>query len=168
MIETDRLLLRPFTLDDAAFIVGLLNQPSFIQNIGDRGVRTPAQAVRYLEDGPLASYQKHGHGLEAVVLKATGEPIGMCGLLKRDAFADRDLGYAFLPGFWSKGYAFEAAAATLAHARETLKLETVLAFVSPGNLPSIRLLQKFGFVDTGRAQVSPGAPEALVFRVSFR
>ena len=167
MTETDRLQLRRFTPADAAFALRLLNEPSFIQNIGDRGVRDLAQAVRYLEDGPLASYAKHGHGLELVLLKETGQPIGMCGLLKRDAFIDRDVGYAFVPESWSKGYAREAVAATLAQARDGLKLEAVAAFVSPGNAPSIRLLEKFGFVETGRAQVTPGAPEALVFRLTF-
>ena len=165
MIETARLQLRRFTTGDAAFALRLLNEPSFLQNIGDRGVRTLEQAVRYLEDGPLASYGKHGHGLEAVILTETGEPIGMCGVLKRDAFADRDLGYAFLPEFWSNGYAREAVAATLTDARARLKLEAMAAFVSPGNAPSIRLLEKFGFVETGRAQLTPGAPEALVFRL---
>ena len=168
MIETARLVLRRFTPGDAAFALRLLNEPSFLQNIGDRGVCDLAQAARYLEDGPLASYARHGHGLELVQLKETGQPIGMCGLLKRDAFADRDVGYAFLPEFWSKGYAREAVAATLLHARDALKLEAVAAFVSPGNAPSIRLLEKFGFVETGRAQVAPGAPEALVFRLTWR
>lgn len=165
MIETDRLRLRRFTPDDAAFALRLLNEPSFIQNIGDRGVRTLEQAVRYLEDGPLASYAKSGHGLELVLLRESGQPMGMCGLLKRDGFADRDVGYAFLPEFWSRGYAREAVAATLGAARETLQLDAVAAYVSPGNAPSIRLLEKFGFVETGRAQVTEGAPEALVFRL---
>ena len=167
MIETARLQLRRFTQGDAAFALRLLNEPSFIQNIGDRGVRTLEQAVRYLEDGPLASYAKHGHGLELVTLKDSGQPIGMCGLLKRDAFPERDVGYAFLPEFWSKGYAREAVAATLLSARDALKLPAVAAYVSPGNAPSIRLLEKFGFVTAGRAQVSPGAPEALVFRLAW-
>ena len=168
MIETARLWLRRFTSGDAAFALRLLNEPSFIQNIGDRGVRNLEQAVRYLEDGPLASYAKNGHGLEAVLLKESGQTIGMCGVLKRDALPDRDVGYAFLPEFWSQGYAREAVAATLSAARETLKLEAVAAYVSPGNAPSIRLLEKFGFVETGRAQVTPGAPEALVFRLAWR
>ena len=168
MIETARLRLRRFTPGDAAFALRLLNEPSFIQNIGDRGVRTLEQAVRYLVEGPLASYAKYGHGLDVVTLKESEQPIGMCGLLKRDAFQDRDVGYAFLPEFWSKGYAREAVAATLLAARDALKLEAVAAFVSPDNAPSIRLLEKFGFVETGRAQVTPGTPEALVFRLSWR
>ena len=167
MIETARLQLRRFVAGDAAFVLRLLNEPSFIQNIGDRGVRTLEQAVRYLEDGPLASYARHGHGLELVALKESGQSIGMCGLLKRDAFPDRDVGYAFLPEYWSKGYARESVAAVLTQARESLKLPAVAAYVSPGNTPSIRLLEAFGFLPAGRAQVTPGAPEVLVFRLAW-
>jgi RimJ/RimL family protein N-acetyltransferase len=167
-METERLLLRRFTLDDAAFALRLLNEPSFIQNIGDRGVRTREQAGRYLIDGPLASYARHGHGLEVVALKGSEQPIGMCGVLKRDAFPDVDLGYAFLPEFWSRGYAREAVAATLRHAEEVLGLPRIAAFVSPGNAPSIRLLEKFGFDPSGRARMTPDAPdEVLVYRLSF-
>src|SRR5690349_9858902 len=115
MIETPRLHIRPFSFNDAPFILRLLNEPSFLQHIGDKGVRDLEGAKVYLTNGPMASYARHGHGLMAVVLKATGEPIGMCGLLKRDNLEHPDLGYAFLPEFWSKGYAREAAKATLDH-----------------------------------------------------
>ncbi len=167
-METERLLLRRFTLDDAAFVLRLLNEPSFIQNIGDRGVRNLEQAVSYLTDGPMASYARHGHGLELVALKESLRPIGMCGLLKRDAFPDVDVGYAFLPEFWSQGYAAEAVAATLLHGKQALGLARVLAFVSPGNAPSIRLLEKFGFAPSGRPRMTPDAPdEVLVYQLSF-
>jgi RimJ/RimL family protein N-acetyltransferase len=167
-METERLLLRRFTLDDAAFALRLLNEPSFIQNIGDRGVRNLEQAVGYLTDGPMASYARHGHGLELVALKESLRPIGMCGLLKRDAFPDVDIGYAFLPEFWSQGYAREAVAATLLHGKQTLGLARVLAFVSPGNAPSIRLLEKFGFALSGRTRMTPDAhDEVLVYQLSF-
>src|SRR5258707_11164405 len=101
-MDTERLRLRRFTLDDAAFALRLLNEPSFIHNIGDRNVRTLEQAAAYLTSGPLASYARHGHGLELVELKESQRPIGMCGLLKRDAFPDVDVGYAFLPDFWAR------------------------------------------------------------------
>lgn len=156
--ETPRLLLREFTPADAPFIVRLLNQPSFIENIADKGVRTEADAVRYLEDGPLASYRKHGHGLWAVVLKATGLPIGMCGLIKRDALPDVDVGYAFLPEAWGQGYAGEAVAASLEHGRAALGLRRVVAVVTPGNEPSIRLLLKQGFALESRTELTPGDP----------
>ncbi len=167
MRETGRLLLRPFVREDAAFVLRLLNEPSFIENIGDRGVRTLEQAVRYLEDGPLASYAKNGHGLELVAVKETRQPIGMCGLLKRDGQPDLDIGYALLPEFWSKGYAREAVEAVLAHGRTSMGLAVVAAYVSPGNAASIRLLATFGFVPAGRAQLTPGAPEVLVFKLAW-
>lgn len=144
-VETERLRLRPFTLEDTAFIVELLNQPSFIENIGDRGVRNLDDAARYLESGPLAMYQRVGYGLCAVVLKETGALIGMCGVLKRDSLEFPDLGFAFLPAFWSSGYAREAAAATMRYARDTLGLSRIDAITALENRPSMRLLEKIGF-----------------------
>ena len=139
--ETARLRLRLLSLDDAPFILRLINEPSFLEHIGDKGVRDLEGARAYLADGPMASYARHGHGLMAVAVKETGEPIGMCGLLKREHLDHPDLGYAFLPEAWGLGYAFEAARAVL----EDAKLDRVLALVSPGNGPSIRLLEKLGF-----------------------
>lgn len=159
MIETYRLHLRPFTLDDAPFILSLLNEPSFLQHIGDKGVRDLEGAKGYLTNGPMASYARHGHGLMAVVLKETGEPIGMCGLLKRDNLDHPDLGYAFVPEFWSKGYALEAARAVL----EEAKFGRVLAIVSQGNAASIRLLEKLGFTFEKLAAVYPDEPEVAVY-----
>src|SRR5205809_1402527 len=104
ILETDRLQLRLLSVDDAEFILRLLNEPSFIQNIGDRGVRTLDDARAYITNGPIASYEKHGFGLLLVQLKTTGTPIGICGLLKRDALPEPDIGYALLPEFWSNGY----------------------------------------------------------------
>ena len=121
VLSTDRLLLRPFVLEDAAFIVQLLNEPSFIQYIADKGVRTPEQAEDYLKGGPLQSYAVNGHGLYAVTLKDSLEPIGMCGLIRRDPAQDLDLGYAFLPAFWSRGYALESCQAMLTFGRELRK-----------------------------------------------
>lgn len=162
--QTRRLVLREFTAGDAPFIVRLLNEPSFIENIGDRKVRTEADAIRYLEDGPLASYARHGHGLWMVELDQ--RPAGMCGLLKRDQLPEVDVGYAFLPEFWSRGYAREAVAATLDFARGR-GLRRVLAIVSPGNEPSIRLLEKLGFHPEGRRRLPPAAGEVDVFALSL-
>ena len=145
ILETDRLVLRQFTTDDAGFILQLVNDPSFIANIGDRGIRTHDDAVSYLLDGPIRSYERHGHGLYLVALKPALEPIGICGLLKRIQFDDIDLGYAFLPDFWSRGFAFESATAMLEFARTTLASTRTLALVSPENARSIKLLEKIGF-----------------------
>jgi hypothetical protein len=116
VLETDRLLLRKFSVADAEFILELLNQPSFLRFIGDKGVRTLADARDYILQGPVASYERHGFGLYLTVLKEGALPIGMCGLLKRESLADVDIGFAFLPRFWAKGYALESALALeLAH-----------------------------------------------------
>ena len=153
---TERLIIRPFTGEDAPFILRLLNEPSFIENIVDKGVRTLDQAADYLAQGPLASYTAHGHGLWMVQHRTTGHPMGMCGLIKRDTLPEVDLGYAFVPEFWGLGYASEAAAACVAWGRDTLNLRGVLAIVSPGNAASIRLLQGLGFQFTGTMEHNPG------------
>lgn len=147
---TNRLIVRPFTLEDAPFILRLLNEPSFIEHITDKGVRTLAQAETYLTQGPLASYATHGHGLWLVQHRETGTPMGMCGLIRRDTLPEVDLGYAFVPEFWGLGYAREAASACLAWGRDTLRLGGMLAIVSPGNAASIRLLEGLGFQHSGR------------------
>lgn len=143
-IQTERLLLSELTPDDAGFILQLLNEPSFLDNIGDRGVRDLDGAVRYILDGPVNSYARYGHGLLRVSLRESGEPIGMCGLLKRDTLPDADLGYAFLPRHWSRGYAIESGTAVLRHAREVLALPRVLGLVDPANQPSIKVLERLG------------------------
>ena len=163
ILETDRLVLRRLTTDDAGFLVELLNEPSFLLHIGDKGVRTEADACRYLEAGPRASYDRFGFGLYRVGLKETGEPIGMCGLLKREWLADVDIGFAFLPRFWAKGYAFEAASGVLLHARDAFGLKRVVAITSPDNAASIRLLAKLGFRFERMARASEKEPEVRLF-----
>ncbi|MBP1773553.1 MAG: hypothetical protein H6P99_2716 [Holophagaceae bacterium] len=155
-VLTDRLILRRFVVEDAPFLLRLLNEPSFIENIADKGVRTLEQAADYLAQGPLASYAAHGHGLWMVQHRVTGQPMGMCGLIRRDNLPEVDLGYAFVPEFWGLGYAREAAEACVAWGRETLGLRSMLAIVSPGNAASIRLLESLGFCHSGNMVYAPG------------
>lgn len=162
-LETARLRLRDIAPSDAPFILTLLNEPSFLQNIGDRGVRTPDDARAYIENGPMASYARHGFGLYLVELRDSREPIGICGLLRRDALPDPDLGYAFLPGYWGRGYAFESAAAVRHYVREQLGVRRLLAIVSPANDASIRLLERLGFSFERMARVNDDRPEVKVF-----
>ena len=144
VLETERLILRQLSAEDADFILELLNEPSFIRNIGDRGVRTIDDANAYIQNGPVASYTKNGFGLYLVKLKETGESIGMCGLIKRDTLEDVDIGYAFFPRFWSKGYAVEAAQAVKEYAKNVIGLKRLVAIVDPENEGSIRILEKIG------------------------
>jgi len=163
VIETDRLLLRRLSLDDAEFILRLLNEPSFIQNIGDRGVRTLDDARGYIVKGPITSYEKFGFGLWMVETRSPSAPIGICGLLKRDVLDDVDIGYALLPEFWSQGYALESAAAVVAYAGKTLGLKRVLAVTNSDNQSSIRLLEKMGFKYERMVRLSQDAPEIKLF-----
>lgn len=144
VLETERLVLRHLTAADAGFILRLLNEPSWIQFIGDRGVRTLEGAREYIARGPGESYRLFGYGLFLVELKGEGTAAGICGLVKRDALEDVDLGFAFLPEFWGRGYAHEAAAATLEYAERVVGLCRVVAITAADNHSSIRLLEKLG------------------------
>lgn len=143
ILETERLRLRTIALGDAPFYLELVNDPAFIEHIGDRGLRTLDDARRALAEGPLAMQEARGHSLYLVVLKETGAAIGMCGLIKRDTLDDVDIGYAFLPRYRGHGYAYEAARAVLAYA-PALGITRVAAIVSPANAASNGLLLKLG------------------------
>lgn len=145
VIETERLILRHLTLDDAEFMLRLVNDPDWLAYIGDRGVRSLDDARDYLAKGPLDSYAKRGFGLDAIVPKALGRPVGICGLIKRDFLEHFDLGFAMLPEGRGAGYAREAARAVLAHARDMLALARVEAFTVEANGPSRSLLENLGF-----------------------
>ncbi|WP_234735963.1 GNAT family N-acetyltransferase [Tellurirhabdus bombi] len=142
--ETDRLTLSQISLQEDAFILELLNTPSWLQFIGDRGVKNLDDARNYLQNGPLASYERLGFGLYLVALKDTKTPIGLCGLIKRDSLEDVDLGFAFLPAYEGQGYGYEAASAVMNHARNTLNLQRIVAITLPDNQRSVRLLERLG------------------------
>lgn len=145
VLDTDRLLLRRLTFDDSPFIMQLLNDPAWLRFIGDKGIRTDDDARDYIRKGPVAMYERVGFGLYMTERKDDGEPMGLCGLIKRDALDDVDLGFAFLPRFRVNDYAFEAASAVLAHGRADFGLRRVVAITSPDNARSIRLLDRLGF-----------------------
>jgi len=159
ILETDRLRLRRIAVDDAAFILELLNDPSWIRFIGDKGVRTIQDARAYIVNGPVAMYARHGFGLYLTERKDGDVPIGMCGLIKRDALDDVDIGFALLPAFWDQGYAYEAAAATMAYGREKLGLTRIVAIVSPENGASTKLLGKLGLRFERKIRLSDDARE---------
>lgn len=145
IIETERLVLRRQTLKDAAFILALMNDPAWLRYIGDRGVRTLEEARAYIQAGALEMYDRHGFGLYLMELKGERTPIGLCGLVKRDTLDDVDLGFALAREYRGKGYAREAAAVTVAYARDTVGLRRLVAIVAPDNADSMRLLAGLGF-----------------------
>ena len=144
VLETDRLILRWLSTDDAGFILELLNDPSWLQFIGDRGVRTLEEARDYILKGSLEMYARQGFGLYLTELKESGDPLGICGLIKRDSLEDVDIGFAFLPRFWGKGYAYESASALMAYGKDVLGLKRIVAITSPDNHRSARLLERLG------------------------
>jgi RimJ/RimL family protein N-acetyltransferase len=163
VLETERLILRRMSLEDAEFMLQLLNEPSFLRFIGDKGVRTLDDARNYIRQGPMASYDRFGFGLYLTELKETGVPIGMCGLLKRDTLDDVDIGFAFVPQFWKVGYAAESAAAVMAYAKDVLGLNRLAAITSPENDKSISLLLKLGMSFQGLIKLTADAPEVKLF-----
>lgn len=159
--RTARLVLRPFDASDAAFIVDLLNDPAFLEFIGDRQVRTLEDARDYISRGPQAMYAAHGFGLYLVTVAATGDKAGMCGILKREALEHPDVGFAFLPAFRGQGYARESVEAVMSLATEVHGLTRLAAIVDPANTRSIALLQGAGF-RTERRITMPGATVELL------
>lgn len=163
VIETERLNLREVDEGDAAFVLELLNDPDFIRNVADRGVRTLEDARRYVAERFTAAYRRDGYGFWLVEPKGSGTPAGVCGLVKRDTLPGLDVGYAFLPPFRSKGYAFESASAVVAYARDVLGLRRIYAIVNPDNAVSIRVLEKLGMSFERMVSLSPDEPEVRLF-----
>ncbi len=160
VLETERLGLRQFTVNDTAFILELLNSPGWLEFIGDRNVKTEEQAKLYLENGPIKSYSEHGYGLCLVEEKDSRNAIGMCGIVNRHHLDHPDIGFAFLPAYQRKGYAFEVASATLAYAKEQLGISQISAISQGNNSRSIRLIEQIGlrFIKTF---CFPGSNEEL-------
>lgn len=167
IIETERLQLRQFTLADAPYMLRQLNEPSFIENIADRGVRTLQQAEVYLQNGALASYENSGFGFWAVIEKTSSQIIGMCGLIKRDNLEHVDLGYSFLPEYFGQGYAFEATQACLQIAKEKFQLQKLLAIVNTENVASRKLLEKLGFHYMHMKAMYDNEPELCLYAISL-
>jgi len=144
VLETSRLALRPFSVEDAAFVYGLVNDPAWLEHIGNRNVRSLEDARAYIRDRILTMYERVGFGMYVVALQGTGEAVGTCGLIRRDGLDDVDIGFAFLPRYRGRGFAVESAAAVLAHATGVLRMKRVVAIVSAANHRSIRILEKIG------------------------
>lgn len=143
-LVTDRLTLRAVTLEDAPFVLEILNEPAFIRHVGDRAVRSEADAADYISRKFIASYEQFGFGFYLVELKGSRVPIGTCGLIKREVLEDVEIGYSFLEKYWGQGYAYEAALAVMKQGRNVLGLKRIVGLTGPGNQSSIKLLEKLG------------------------
>lgn len=163
VLQTERLVLRKLTGADAGFVLDLLNQPSFLKNIGDRGVRSIAAAEQYIRDRVIESYERLGFGMFAVELQADRVVMGLCGLVKRDELPDVDIGFAFLPQFWSQGYAAESAAAIVRYAFDRLELRRLVGIANPDNIGSIKVLEKIGLRYEGMIKLNDDSKEICLY-----
>lgn len=162
-LETERLILRRLTPDDAEFILELLNDPDWLRFIGDRGVRTVEDARAYIRNGPMEMYARLGMGLCLVEVKEGGVPAGICGLLKRDYLDNVDIGFAFLPASRGKGFAYESASAAMEYGRNALGLDRIVAITSPDNERSGKLLEKLGLHFERMVRLPNDRAEARLF-----
>ena len=167
VIETPRLRLRTFTPEDAPFYLGLINEPSWIANIGDRNIHTVDAARAALEAGPIAQFREHGYCFYIIERRSDGVAIGMGGMIRRDSLPGPDIGYAMLPAYWGQGYAWEATAAIVRHARHTLRIPTLYGITSPQNQASINLLNKLGLRFERFSRLPPGGKDTNIYRKDF-
>ena len=165
VIQTERLILRKFTLNDATFMLELLNTTAWLRFIGDRNVRTIKQAEQYLLNGNIRSYHEYGFGFYVVVIKETNESIGICGIKKREGLEDVDIGFAFFQQFMGNGYGYESASAVLNYALNDLKIKRIIAIVDPENLVSIGLIKKMGLQFEKMIQLSQKDIELMLFSI---
>jgi len=159
-METDRLRLRPVTVDDAALMLAIWNDPAFIENVTDRGIRTVEQAREAIKAGAQKMFEDYGYGPYCMSLKSEGTMIGICGIFRRENIDDPDIGFGVLPDFCGIGYAGEAAKAVVDYARDTLGIGVLNAIVSPTNTPSIGLIEKLGLTFE-RMVTMPGEDDAI-------
>ncbi|MCF8204796.1 MAG: GNAT family N-acetyltransferase [Methylotenera sp.] len=167
ILSTERLSLREFTPLDAPFLLRLVNEPGWIRNINDPGVRTVEEALTWAEGRLFKAYRELGHGFWAVQRRDDGVLVGMCGLFKRAALPEPDLGYALLAEHEGRGYALEAARGCVAHAREVLGWQTLMAITAVDNPPSIALLGKLGFVEQPQQVLEGYSGPSRVFRLAL-
>jgi RimJ/RimL family protein N-acetyltransferase len=163
VLETERLILRWLTVEDDEFILELLNDPSWLRFIGDRGVKTLADARGYISKTLIAMYERLGFGLYLTELKDEGVPIGICGLIKRDSLEDVDIGFAFLPKYRRKGFAYESASAVVEYGKRTFGLNRIVAITSPDNYGSARVLEKLGLHFERMVKLSDDSAEVSLF-----
>ena len=160
IIETERLRLREFNSTDGELIFELLNSQGWLKYIGSRSIATIDDAVNYIETKLQKGYRESGFGFYLVELKATGVKTGMCGLVKREGLDDVDIGFALLPQYENKGYAYESSMAVIQYAKNKLKINKLAAITMPSNFTSVKLLEKLGMKFDKKISL-PGDPEEL-------
>ena len=161
--ETERLIIKKFTTNDASFFKDLVNMPHWLKYIGDRNIKTITDAETYIKNTHLKSYKSVGFGFYKLILKETNIPIGSCGLVKRDELEDVDIGFAFLEEYEKQGFGFEASKAVIKLAKNEFGIEKLLAITVPYNIGSIKLIEKLGFKYEKRVKPFEDDEELLLF-----
>lgn len=162
--ETKRLLISEFTIEDASFFLELMNAPNSIKYIGDKKLKSVEDAEKYLIKKAIKSYSDFNFGFYKLELKGEkNKPIGTCGLAKREELDHVDIGFAFLPGYEGKGFGYEASMGVMTLAKETFKLDKLIAITVPYNKNSIKLLEKLGFACEKKIKPFEDDEELLLF-----
>lgn len=156
-------MLRDINVEDAAFVLSLANAPSFIANIGDKGMKDLHDAERFILEGYWTNQERSGYGMFLVTLKDGGESVGSCGLLYRKILDVTDIGFAFLPEFWNRGFAYEAAVAIMKYGYSTLGIKKIVGLTSEDNFRSIRLLKKLGMNLEKTVKMSDDDPGTVLY-----
>jgi RimJ/RimL family protein N-acetyltransferase len=167
ILDTERLVLRTLDTADAPFYLELVNEPSWLEHIGDKGIRTLEEARANILSGPMQMQLRLGYSLYLVERRDDGVPLGLCGLIRRDTLPDTDIGYALSPRYWGHGYAYEGAVAVAGMARTRLGMRRLFGITNPANSVSIALLHKLGMTFRYRAPLTPGAADTNVYCVEF-
>lgn len=168
ILETERLRLRTIDVDDAAFYYELVNDPTWLEFIGDKGIRSIDDARKAIIEGPLTMQEQLGHSLYVMERKSDGLPLGLCGLIKREALDDVDIGYAIRPAWFGQGYTYEAAVAVVAYARDQLRMKRLLGLTNPDNVNSIGLLGKLGLEFVELRNLPPHERPTNIYSIQLR
>lgn len=165
--ETERLTLRPTNEDDAEFIFELINSPKWIQYIGDRNVKNPGEAKDYIKNRMMPQLERTGFSNYTVCRKEDHVKIGTCGLYDREGVDGVDIGFAFLPQYEKKGYAYEAAQKLMEEARDSFGLKSVSGFTTKDNYSSQKLLEKLGLKFDGMIRIPNDDEELLLYKIEL-
>jgi len=159
--ETERLIITPTSVVDADFIFELLNTPKWIKNIGDRNVKSAEDAKDYILNKMQPQLIRLGYSNYTLIRKVDNVKIGACGLYDREGLEGVDIGFAFLPKYEKKGFAFEAADKIKNAAFNDFGINVISAITAKYNIPSQKLLEKLGLELVGTT-ILPGEEEELL------
>lgn len=165
--ETDRLVLQPTSIEDAAFILTLLNTPKWLKFIGDRKVKTLSEAKDYITIKMLPQLQRLGFSNYTVIRKSDHKRVGTCGLFDREGLEGIDVGFAFLPDYEQKGYAYEAANELKNQAGTLFGIKELHGITLKENVGSQRLLEKLGFTFKKMTRIPNDPADLMLYSISL-